>query len=276
MEEEKKPDPSYFAFITGNVRYDKDLKPNEKLLFAEITSLANKHGFCWAGNNYFAEHFNTAPETISRWISRLIEKGYIFSEVDKSSGNKRRIYLSETLLTKKSIAIDEKVMTPIDEKVKHNNIINNTIKDNISSPSQAQEDNAPKFVKDLVVTKDSTKEERIIKRFHSFFCQHRTKPEKPFNHKVLLGAKVADWKKDLDLMMRVDKRTREDLLGVYEFISKSSDPFWRDTILSLGGIRKHFDQISDKMDAEKNKIKQSAPEAPKEGVFQGNIKRVSK
>ena len=40
--------PGYYAVIPANVRYDKRLKPNAKLLFGEITCLTNKKGFCWA------------------------------------------------------------------------------------------------------------------------------------------------------------------------------------------------------------------------------------
>ena len=46
--------PTYFAIITADVRYDKNLKANEKLLFAEITALSNTNGYCHASNRYFA------------------------------------------------------------------------------------------------------------------------------------------------------------------------------------------------------------------------------
>ena len=36
--------PSCYSILTADVRYDKRLKPNEKLLFSEITALSNKRG----------------------------------------------------------------------------------------------------------------------------------------------------------------------------------------------------------------------------------------
>ena len=57
--------PNYYAIIPAEVRYDKQLKPNEKLLYGEITSLATKTGECWASNNYFADLYEVEPETIT-------------------------------------------------------------------------------------------------------------------------------------------------------------------------------------------------------------------
>ena len=47
--------PNYWSVLPADVRYDKELKANEKILYSEITSLMNKDGYCYASNKYFSE-----------------------------------------------------------------------------------------------------------------------------------------------------------------------------------------------------------------------------
>ena len=126
--------PNFYAIIPAIVRYDKQLKANEKLLYGEITSLANAKGYCYANNNYFAQLYDVSIDTVSRWIAHLERLGFINTVVLKKEGNKRKIYICEVIVkdkdlpTKKSIPTDEKVDTPIDKKVEHNNTSINNIK----------------------------------------------------------------------------------------------------------------------------------------------------
>lgn len=85
MEEQQK---AYYAIIPANVRYDKDLVPNAKLLYGEITALCNEKGYCWASNQYFAELYNVSDRTIKNWISQLTDKGYIQRSVKYREGTK--------------------------------------------------------------------------------------------------------------------------------------------------------------------------------------------
>ena len=90
--------PNYYAIVPANVRYDKDLVPNAKLIYAEISALCNAKGYCYASNGYFAEIYNVAEETVSRWITQLKDKGYIDI---KFVDGKRIIYISEKDTEKK-------------------------------------------------------------------------------------------------------------------------------------------------------------------------------
>ena len=89
---------AYYAVIPAGVRYDKDLCANAKLLYGEITALANEKGYCWASNNYFAELYGVETRSISNWVKQLYEKGYIAMTVIYKQGSKeiaeRRIYIT--------------------------------------------------------------------------------------------------------------------------------------------------------------------------------------
>ncbi|HHA7021936.1 TPA: helix-turn-helix domain-containing protein [Staphylococcus aureus] len=121
--------PSYYSIITANVRYDNRLTDSEKLLFAEITSLSNKYGYCTASNGYFATLYKVVKETISRRISNLTKFGYLKIEIIKEGNEvkQRKMYP----LTQSSIPIDAKINTPIDNSV--NTPIDANVKENNTS-----------------------------------------------------------------------------------------------------------------------------------------------
>lgn len=115
---------SYYAIIPANVRYDNNLRANSKLLYGEITALCNEKGYCWASNSYFANLYKVSKETISRWISELEKKGYVKIDLIYKEGTNQII---NRYIRISHEPIDEIVNTPIDEKVKDNNIsFNNT------------------------------------------------------------------------------------------------------------------------------------------------------
>ena len=89
--------PNYYAVIPAEVRYDPDLRPNEKLLFGEITALATKEGFCWATNDYFSQLYGVSIQTISEWINHLKMKKYIEVEIERKGKTvtQRRIGIRE-------------------------------------------------------------------------------------------------------------------------------------------------------------------------------------
>lgn len=73
--------PGYWAVLPAKVRYDKSLRPNAKLLYAEIQALADATGYCWARNETLGHHFGIAAKTVSSLVSQLAERGYITVEV---------------------------------------------------------------------------------------------------------------------------------------------------------------------------------------------------
>ena len=82
---------NYYAIIPAKVRYDRNLKPAEKILYGELTALSNKNGYCHAQNRYFANLYNVSNETVSRWISHLQSLGYIYAKLIR---NEQQVVIS--------------------------------------------------------------------------------------------------------------------------------------------------------------------------------------
>ena len=141
---EKQIQKNFYAIIPAFVRYDKDLQPNAKLLYGEITALTNEKGFCWAENEYFANLYNVSKTSISKWISSLIKKQYITSEIVYKQGTKE---IEHRYLRIVGGGIEEKLNTPIEEKLKDNNTSNNNTLKEINKESFSEEDLALWFNK---------------------------------------------------------------------------------------------------------------------------------
>ncbi|BGE82829.1 helix-turn-helix domain-containing protein [Staphylococcus petrasii] len=139
--------PSYYSIITANVRYDNRLTDSEKLLFAEITSLSNKYGYCTASNGYFAKLYEVTKVTISRRIANLKDRGYLNIEIIREGNEikQRKLYPLTQMLrpinTNDNTPINNSVDTPIITNVKENiTSINNTSINNINRTDNSATD----------------------------------------------------------------------------------------------------------------------------------------
>ena len=61
--------PGFWALIPASVRYDKELPPNAKLLYGEVTALSDKLGYCYAQNSYFSDLFGLSERSVTRLLS---------------------------------------------------------------------------------------------------------------------------------------------------------------------------------------------------------------
>lgn len=149
--------PSYYSILTANVRYDKRLKANEKLLFSEITALSNKNGYCTAKNSYFARLYDVAVETVSRWVSHLVKYGYLKREEIRDNKTNEIIERKLYPITNPKIeddsdrfcgtgGIDKKINTPIDEKIKENITSINNINSEVDKESKKDRFDYDKFI----------------------------------------------------------------------------------------------------------------------------------
>ena len=176
---EKRDKPSFYGILPASVRYDKRVKPMARILFADITALANAKGYCNASNKTLGEWHEVAPETASRWVSNLKKTGHIEIVEIKEGKNiiERRIYpISNAapidkkinrVLTKTSRGYCQKDQDPIDKNVKENNTSKNITSININkcvntqnTPPQEPDEIERPTQDDPIITVTDHKEKR--------------------------------------------------------------------------------------------------------------------
>ena len=155
---ENKESIGYYSVIPATVLYNKELKANEKLLYAIITSLACKEGYCFASNQYLAEKLDVNPKTISSWISDLKDKNFVIVELIRNENKQiiqRRIYINDVpyplnngyqYQSKNGQAIHQKVE---DNNIRNNNKINNKEQRNFLSNYENQREYSKEFLESL-------------------------------------------------------------------------------------------------------------------------------
>ena len=75
--DEQNVKPSYWAVLPATVRYDEKIPASAKLIFAEISALTEKRGFCYASNEYLMQLFGVSERTLQRHLKALEGRGYI-------------------------------------------------------------------------------------------------------------------------------------------------------------------------------------------------------
>ena len=182
---EEKNTPNYFGILPANVRYDKKLKPMEKILYTEITALANSKGYCYATNSYFANLYDVHKNTAGTWINNLEKLGYIKSRIIYETGTKnvkeRQLFIVtpinekiDTYQQKDCDPINEKIDTPINEKIEDNNTrYNNTRYNN------------KKINKKEKVEIESVYKSKEFKKAFSDFLEMRKLIKKPATDKAI-------------------------------------------------------------------------------------------
>ena len=155
---ENKESIGYYSVIPATVLYNKELKANEKLLYAIITSLACKEGYCFASNKYLAEKLDVNPKTISSWISDLRDKNFVIVELIRNENKQiiqRRIYINDVpyplnngyqYQSKNGQAIHQKVE---DNNIRNNNKINNKEQRKFLSNYENQREYSKEFLESL-------------------------------------------------------------------------------------------------------------------------------
>ena len=129
---------SYYAIIPANIRYDRSLPANAKLLYGEITALCNERGFCWAGDKYFADLYGVSKTTVQNWVKALYDRKYISKEIVYKEGTKEILHryiriLEYPIQENLGTPIQENLGTPIQENLRDNNTLINTTVNNTNN-----------------------------------------------------------------------------------------------------------------------------------------------
>ena len=74
------------------MRYADNLSAGAKLLYAEISSLTDARGFCFASNSYFCELYKISEDTVQRYLRALKKTGFIRIEDGDGGTGRRKIY----------------------------------------------------------------------------------------------------------------------------------------------------------------------------------------
>lgn len=84
--------PAYWAVLPAQVRYDAQLPAAAKLIYAEISALTEKTGFCFASNEYLTSLFQISERTLQRHLNALRDRGYIQITDGDGGAGRRKIY----------------------------------------------------------------------------------------------------------------------------------------------------------------------------------------
>ena len=213
----EKDQKAYYAVIPANVRYDKRLKANEKLLYGEITALTNERGYCWAGNKYFSDLYGVTPQAVSKWINGLKDCGYISIEYTYKNGTKeiesRIIKLVSTNVSEVSTNVSE-VSTNVSEginkcfrgykqKVKDNNTcLNNTVNntnEHINTKVSKKEENNNTQNRQVEISEELKQMQKEIEQLKAENEKLKTKKKKPKKQTKSYDEQIAEYTENEEL-----------------------------------------------------------------------------
>ena len=115
MASEEAAKPSYWAVLPAGIRYDPEITAGAKLLYAEISSLTDARGYCWASNSYFQKLYGISEPTVQRYLRALKAGGYIKIADGDGGQGRRKIFAGVNPLAEnplKNDGVTPSKMTP--------------------------------------------------------------------------------------------------------------------------------------------------------------------
>lgn len=177
-------EPSYWAVIPAQVRYAADLPAGAKILYAEISSLTDKRGYCFASNEYFADLYGASVRTVQRYLDALKNSGFISIQDGDGGTGRRKIYAGINPLYDnhdKNVMVpenrDKNVTETMTKLSPPNNVINK--KDIIDPPISPKAEKTPMTAELMKRVADyAGEDEELRTRFYEF-AENRKAIKKP-------------------------------------------------------------------------------------------------
>lgn len=215
---------SNFYMLTAQILNDKNLNHAEKLTMAILNGLSHEDGTCYPSNEWLAEKLDIKERAIKDILMNLEKNNYIKRTILSCATNPfkktRIIYVNSNfklcLPRAENCPIGEAENCPVDGQktaciIDKKNLIEEEPRPSASPPPQAVE--------------ISLKLEEAIQK---------TKPD-------IKKPNIQSWAKEIDLMLRVDKRSVENVNKIIEWLPSSD--FWSKNILSAEKLRLQFDKL---------------------------------
>lgn len=236
----------YYAIIPGNILDDPDLSSSEKLMYAEISALANRKGFCWASNDFFAAKFGASKRTIARWVSSMKAKGYIRVE---TSGPTRRIYIGENpfVTVEDPVAADDATdvtLTMTKMSPYHDKNVTHSIKGSSTESNTS-----------LVVKSDNDMAKVVGKALMAAFKSKTTITNQEYPREAKAARDIAD--RIVEIFPQNAQEGTGRVLSAFWYLVTQGDGFWRQqsfrasTLQSVkmwGRLMKHMQQDVETID----------------------------
>lgn len=200
---------------------NKGLSIIEKAVLVEVDSLDQGEEHCFASNDYLSEFIGCSVDTISRAIKKLVSEGFLTMEMSKTREGSQRVLTSCLAVRKIRRPPQQNQETPTPQNAEHS--ILPALTSSKRTKEQYPQNSHPLILATLLMT------------------EHRTKHD----HKFLIGkegATVQRWAKDIDLLIRKDQRTPDEIRRVILWV-QTPGCFWASNILSGAKLREKFPQL---------------------------------
>ena len=92
---------TYYAQIPTEILLSPTLTCFQKLLYADIQSLTNQKGYCFASNKYLSKRHNKDEKHISKQITALINNNFLFlfeRPTGRNSNFQRKLFTQSTFI----------------------------------------------------------------------------------------------------------------------------------------------------------------------------------